>query len=369
MSGGGAVESIAMAIAGRPPAWRDVQATAEEVLASSVQHGLHGLLRDALRASAPDWPVSIRERLDLEARGEAAIELLRAREVSAALADLRDAQVEPIVFKGTALAYTIYRSPDQRPRNDTDVLVPSDRVAVAKAVLAARGYRETATCSGLFSQFEARKTDAFGLLHALDVHWAISTQPVFAGVLSHTELTAEAQPAPGLGPGARVPSRLHALLLACMHPVMHHRNDVHALWVHDIHLLASRCSTAELDRLIALARDKKVAAICAHQLDRARTLFGTRVPSEVLNALDVSGEPSRGYLAPHRWHHELLFSIRSLPGVRRRWRHLREVFFPDPVYMFGAYGVEGSRFRGALLPALYIHRNLRGVWKILAGTK
>ena len=41
----------------------------------------------------------------------------------------------------------------------------------------------TVHCSDLFSQFEVQKIDRFGVAHAFDVHWRISTQPVFADVL------------------------------------------------------------------------------------------------------------------------------------------------------------------------------------------
>ena len=50
------------------------------------------------------------------------------------------------------------------------------------------GYATTVHCSDLFSQFEVQKVDRFGVQHAFDVHWSISTQPVFAGLLTYDEL-------------------------------------------------------------------------------------------------------------------------------------------------------------------------------------
>ena len=71
------------------------------------------------------------------------------------------------------------------------------------------------------------------------------------------------------------PRAVDALLLACVHPVMHHRNVERVLWIYDVHLLASMLSAEELDELVWLARTKKVAGVCAHQLRLAQTAFGT----------------------------------------------------------------------------------------------
>ena len=52
-----------------------------------------------------------------------------------------------------------------------------------------------------------------------------------------------------------------------------------------------------------------------------------------------------------------------------RVRLLREVLLPSPSYMLGAYGLRGKPLGTWLLPALYVHRNVRGAWKILTGKK
>ena len=62
-------------------------------------------------------------------------------------------------------------------------------------------------------------------------------------------------------------------------------------------------------------------------------------------------------------------SVRASPSVGTRARLLREVLFPSPHYMLGAYGYRDKPLAVCLLPALYAHRNLRGMWKILMGKK
>jgi hypothetical protein len=238
-------------------------------------------------------------------------------------------------------------------------------------VLARRGYIEPPYCDELFSQFQMQRTDAFGIHHVIDVHWKISTQPVFADVLTHEELRARAVPIPALGPAAAGASSVDALLLACIHPVMHHQNADRIMWTCDTHLLASRLTHDEFHTFARRAREKRVAAVCARQLRRAHAWFETQVPAGVLNDLDANvAEPSAAYLASHRsWRHELASSVGALPRVGDRLALLRDVLLPSPAYMLGAYGLRGKPIGPWLLPALYVHRNVRGAWKILMGKK
>jgi putative ABC transport system permease protein len=48
---------------------------------------------------------------------------------------------------------------------------------------------------------------------------------------------------------------------------------------------------------------------------------------------------------------------------------LREVLLPSPDYMLALYGLRGKPLAAWLLPALYLHRNARGAWKVLSGKK
>ena len=45
------------------------------------------------------------------------------------------------------------------------------------------------------------------------------------------------------------------------------------------------------------------------------------------------------------------------------------MLLPSPAYMLGTYGLRGKPLGSWLLPALYVHRNMRGAWKILTGKK
>lgn len=299
-------------------------------------------------------------------------ELIRAHEIAQVLDSLAGRQVLPILLKGTALAYTVYQTPSMRPRLDTDLLIARDQIAATREVLSGRGYLEARMTDGefVFGQFHMAKVDGWGVEHVFDIHWRISSQSLFARVLTYDELHADAIVVPALGSHARAAASAHALLLACVHPVMHHRNTERLIWFRDIDLLVRRMSHEELDRFAHLALRKRMARICAHQLSVAVEHFHSPVPLTVMTLLGSasSAEPAAVYLRPHRrWHHELLWNLRNLHRWGDRVQLLREVVFPNAEYMLDVYHV-GSDGR-LLLPALYAHRCVYGAFKILVGRK
>jgi hypothetical protein len=353
--------------------WQDLRVDTRAFLDQCGEQDVSALVFERLSTldSTLDWPEGVRESLSLAARTRAAEELLRGAEIRVVLDALAHSGVRPILIKGTPLAYAWYDSPASRPRDDTDLLVDEATVGCARKVMISLGYVETVHCSELFSQFEVQKRDRFGMVHAFDVHWRISAQPVFADVLRYQQCLPRAVPVPALGASAFALCGVDGLLLACVHPVMHHRNEARLLWVYDIHLLAARLTEVELNEFARMARERHVAEVCAHGLRLAQTTFGTPVDAGVVGRLGRQGgtEPSARYLASERrWHHEAISSVRALP-LGARVRLLREVLLPSPHYMLGAYGLRGKALGAWLLPALYIHRNVRGALRILTGKK
>jgi putative nucleotidyltransferase-like protein len=356
--------------------WSAFEIEPEDFVRVCSARNLTGLVCESLRRSdvARHWPAPIWEALERETRWLAANELLREKELVSVFDALATEGIVPIVLKGSALAYSLYNHPSSRPRVDTDLLISRHDVDTVRRVMARRGYTAPPYCDGdlLFCQFPLDRRDEFGVVHAFDFHWKISTQSVFADLLVFEEIAAGAVAVPALGVHARTAGPLHALLLACIHPVMHHRNAESLIWIHDIHLLASRLSAQELDRFAELAAVKRVSAICAHQLSAARKWLGTRIPDSVMTTLAAvhDQEPSAAYLRPNRrWSNELISSMGALSRWSDRWRLLREVVLPDPTYILQAYSLEPSRFSAVVLPVLYLHRFAAGGWRVLTGQK
>ena len=365
---------LAAVINGSRVPWIALGVTAAELLETCNEDGLTGLVHQSLRAQAGgDWPEGVQADVASRTCAAAAEETLRRRETISALDALASAGVTPILLKGTALAYTVYAVPSYRPRADTDLLIPREHVAAARHVMADLGFVESANSGGerLFAQFQFWKEDAYGVQHVFDFHWKISTQPTFADVLTFGELAAASVPVGALGEHARAAATVHALLLACIHPAMHHRNAEHLIWMYDIHLLASRLSATDFDRLVDIALAKKVGAVCAHELARARSRFDFPLPPRVIGTLgERSDEPSAAYLrSQRRWVDELISSMQGLPRWGDRLGLLREIVFPSARYMLAAYGMAARPSLAAMLPALYAHRILKGIQKVAAGRK
>jgi len=325
-------------------------------------------------ASYAAWPLDLRDALEREARDSAARELAAQAEVMRALSALANAGVAPLLLKGTPLAYSIYDAPAHRGRDDTDLLVRPDAVDATRTTFSVLGYEAPAYSAGkeLFGQAPFVFRDVLGLEHWIDVHWALSTARVFADTLTYDVLAATAIPVRALGPHARTLGMPHALLLACMHPVMHHRNASRLAWDYDVHLLTQRLDAAAWSSFAALAVAKELRDVARQGLERARARFGTTIPPKVSAALaqGKEPEPTAAYLQAGRgWLDELGSNVGARHDWRARLTLLREVAFPKGEYMFARYGMAGSRWRWVVLPVLHVHRGLRGLLRVASRQK
>jgi len=345
------------------------------LLEAAAAEGLTGLFHARLSRTteADGWPRRVIDDLARAAHAEDARELLRQREITAVLVALSDADVRPILLKGAPLAYSLYPTPASRPRIDCDLLIPHESIPAVRQAMVALGYVSALACEGelLFRQFAMARRDAFGVDHQFDFHWKISSQSLFMDLLTYEELAREAIVVEALGPFAHAAGPVHALLLACVHPVIHHRNRERLIWTYDIHLLASRLSANDFERFAGLVVEKKVAAIAARQLSLSQLRFATRVPERVTVRLaGATAEQSESYLRPRRrWHHELASNLKGLPSWRDRSKLLREVIFPAPGYMLETYRMNPGPLGLLIVPVLYLHRGTWGLLKILLGRK
>jgi hypothetical protein len=366
-------EWLSAALRGQPVEWSSPDVSSATLLATCDTLEVSELLHHQLSRNPrlPGWPADVRTELARRARNSSARQLVRSAEIAETLDALASCGVRPILFKGAALSHLIYDSPALRPHTDTDLFVRRSDVERIRDILKERGYTEPPMTDGelVLCQFQMAKTDRLGVEHVLDVHWKVSTQSLFADVVTYDEMSEAAVPIRALGANARGAGGAHALLLACLHPVMHHRNVDRLIWFYDIHLLVNRLPALEVERFASLAIDKRVAGICERQLTKTSACLRTRVPDLLSKrAAAAPPEPSAVYLRDRRrWHHELWWNLRGLGRWRDRVRLVREVLLPSPQYMLDSYRLGASGV--LLLPVLYVHRSVYGVFKILAGRK
>ena len=359
---------LAALLRGERVPWAALEIDPDALVAFCVDEDLCGLVHRAIaRSLSSDWPAAFVDRLAHRARLDAALELARGHEIRRVLQALGAAGVRALLFKGTALAYSRYAHPALRPRGDTDLLIPRDQLDASRAALTSLGYAVSETSGGdvLFRQVELHRRDEHGLVHAFDVHWQISNQERFARMFDDDELWRRAEPIEALGPHARAAGAADALLISCVHPVMHHRDDDRLIWSHDTHVIAEAMDAGQWSSFVELARAKAVAAVCLHGLAQARARFGTTMPAAVHDGLAAAAresEPSAEYLTPGRsWRDDVAANFRALPDWRARVRLLREMALPSPAYIRRAYSLDRSTLGWILLPALYAHRGFKAV--------
>lgn len=366
---------------GEPGSWPAEAGFQERFLAAGRRHGVQALLAHQLQQTpaGDDWPIALRQELSRIAANATARDLMRSRELARVLAALAEAGVEPLLIKGAALAYQIYPAPALRSRQDADLLVRESDLSATLGVLAACGYREAQKDRSVSGEPVSAHTqtnyigrDRFGLVHSFDVHWRVSDTPLFTDLLGFDELSAQAVPLPPLGPRARGLGRVHALLLACLHRIHHaqepdrgagvpYYGSERLIWLYDIHRLSQALTAPQWAEFIDLAAQKRLGAVCRDGLIAARQALGTRLPEPALGFLSAPGTAEEIPLAWLAGSHgrRVLTDLRSLPGWRPRLALLRETLFPPAAYMLNRYR---TRYRW-LLPVLYLHRALSGVWK------
>jgi hypothetical protein len=343
--------------------------TTAEILRTASWHGVTPLLAVRLDRR-PEIAHELQAALQRERALGGALEMLRRREIVRVLSALAGRGLQPLLVKGSSLAYTLYADPSLRPRFDTDLLIRKDDAAAAAEVMHTLGYSRPAQVTGelVMHQVDYVRRDPSGLTHVFDFHWKISNRQAVADALTYDDLAAGARPIPELGPSARGSAAVAALVFACVHRVAHHSTDERLIWLYDIHLLAQAMSSSDVEAFVELSKERSVTLICADGLLAARRAFATALPAGLLEQLKpmdrtAPAEPSAALLtAEPTLANELLSDLKAV-SWGQRVRLLREHAFPPAGYMRSAYMVTNP----AWLPALYTHRLVRGAWRLLRG--
>lgn len=285
------------------------------------------------------------------------------------------AGIQPVLIKGTALAYSLYPSPVLRTRGDTDLIVGLAARDRAEATLVSSGFKRELAVSGEFISYQACYVHGGspGEWHTIDLHWKINNSEVLASLFTHAELLQRSRRVPALGPDALMTSEVDALLLACMHRATHKQNPYYVdgeahyggdrlIWLYDIHLLATRFGPPDWAHFLTLAKAKGLRTVCAEGLQRASDRFATPLPLDLLASLSCAStlEPASRYLSGTGFRQQWM-DFRAIPGALAKARFLRELAFPNADYMRQKY----PSVRPGWLPWLYCRRAVGGALKKL----
>jgi len=322
------------------------------------RHGVHLLVAGTLTSEevATGWG----KELLRELRSAAAFQTRRDECLRALLDALAAAGILAMVFKGAALAHTLYEQPWERPAADIDILIDRTDRERCETVLRAEGWqRDPESNAELAStQRHYSKTLPSGRTEFVDLHWKVVNPPLFADVLAHGDLRPSAVPIGALGPGAWTLADGDALFVACIHLAAHHAEQPRLLWLLDVHRLGERLTTAHEARFLSLVERRGMRAVTRHVLDAAARCFGGARVTALAKAIPAERavEPSAQVLRPLSRAMLVRADLAALGSWRDRAALIREHLFPSSEYLRTVY----PGWPTALLPVAALHRIVTG---------
>ena len=281
-------------------------------------------------------------------------------------------KISVIVYKGPALAWTVYPASAARPFGDIDLLVKPEQYLKARGVLLQIGYQSQfnrfETFQELFnSESFVHQKDVTKSLE-VDLHWDIFQ---YHGLRRDNDIEAFFQRKIAVETPMltfQTLSSVDALIQAAFHLILHHKDGRRLIWISDIAFLAQHL--VDPDDWVLL--QKRVSMFKMHlamenALKLAQIWNGLSVPkkyrdftkwlssdeeekAEIIYAMNKQGPDIRlkGYLA----------TIRSVP---RKFPYLLKFFFPDPHFIRMNYPPS----RNWLLPFSYVRRWWHWIVKFL----
>jgi len=370
-------ELISATLRGEDVSWcgNNGAAFAETVLERCDYHGVGALLNEQLQ-NRGGWPAFVLDALHSRALAQTMWELRHQHVLRGLLAALSKSGIHPVIFKGTALSYSLYTNPALRARGDTDVIVGPQERSRAADVLTSQGFELSTgvTCVEFIIYQASYKRDCAGNgEHHIDLHWRINNYEVLSQLFSYEDLRSKAEPLPRLCTDALAAGPVHALLVACMHRAVHMQSPYYVngaacyggdrlIWLYDIHLLARGSTHAQWQEFLDEAQQKGLRSVCREGLERARTHLHTNIPDFVLASLEEAGTRERvsTYLNGSKLRRTRM-DFRAIRGARNKLRFLGELALPPAAYMRSIY----PDLRQSGLPWLYVRRTARGLMKYL----
>ncbi len=358
---GVSIETLAGLLTGKT-LFEDVAGLSDQDLLNALDY--HGIT--LLAADLNEIPLSLKPLLKQRRAMAIANELIKQAAMVQLFNAFTAAGIDSIMFKGSALAYSVYKKPSLRPRSDTDILISSKDKAHFDRVFAEQGFNKLFAIEGEFVSHQS--TYGKHLLGEtylnIDVHWQINNRQMFAQTFSAEGLRNTCKKIDQFGDvklsrPIEIPSIVNSLLIAAIHRAGHHNKEDRLAWFYDIHLLASSLSDSQWLELTDSATEKKIAGITADALLTSQRYFTSDLNARAIDALQkVQGEPSRIFLQTElSERHYFWADLKSLKSTSEKLRFLQETLFPSPRYIRKQMGT-----RSALLG--YAKRFIRGIKRV-----
>ncbi|MEP3052414.1 MAG: nucleotidyltransferase family protein [Erythrobacter sp.] len=258
-------------------------------------HGIVGIL-DQNSDQFADWPADLRERIRQESRLIGLWEETHKQCVTAMLQAVASSNVETILMKGTALAYTHYTDPALRRRGDTDLLVRKQDLKSIRATLANLGWSRREQAHGLIYQETWLFDTGARFVHELDLHWQPIDSPLLQSVLRIEEFFANPRSVARLSDAAFTCSPIHTLVQLALNQAWHRTRGLavdgakvvggwRLIWACDYDLLLRDFDEAEWSQLVQISQDRNITPIIGQSIDSAARSLSTPIPTWVRDEL------------------------------------------------------------------------------------
>jgi len=243
-----------------------------------------------------------------------------------------------IVFKGTALAYSLYSQAWLRPRTDCDLLINVDDLDKFTQVFSRLGFKSLFGISGEYVSYQ--RTFSLGLAGNsnlnIDLHWRINNRQCLANSFNVDELLLNSQKIPALSPHTNIPSAVDSLLIAGLHRLGHHANEERIAWLYDIHLLAETLSANDWVLLLEKSKNKQLCNVMLDALLCCQEALLTPIPDqfiESLRTLSKSNEASKFLLERKRPEWQYFVHDLKCLDWRAKLSFIKETLFPPADYI------------------------------------
>jgi hypothetical protein len=273
----------------RPLAW-------ERVLALSDRHHVSALLYHHLSSTAPEHVppeilAGLRSRyLHLAARNMRivgrALPLLEA---------LEEAGAPAAVWKGPALAYSVYPSPELRTFTDLDLVIRRQDVPAVRRVMEDQGYRPRENTAAPDDEVFARGSENVTMVHeesvtVVDVHWGAAKR-YQSRAMDAGDLWERGRPLALAGRAIRAVPPGDMLPALCAHGAKHGPFPWPTLkWVTDIEAILRTGSDTDWDELMARVEGAGIRRMFLLGIELARQLLEAPLPRSLSDRID--GEPA-----------------------------------------------------------------------------
>lgn len=215
--------------------------------------------------------------------------LLIPRAVSLAVRPLTEAGMEPVVFKGPAVAAR-YPKPGLRPMEDIDVLLPRADHARALSALRAAGWEVARDPNS--DQYDTVLLHAEAPSLALELHYGLEAASLRVTTLDAEALWARRQPIEIAGTPAFGLPQAEELVVLAAHAGKPHHCFVRLMWIADLAMIVhdadTRGTPVDWPRVRAVAEANRCLTVTGAALALARRA-GVDAPAELFPL------PTRGW--------------------------------------------------------------------------